>query len=595
MLPFPFSQALKIWEPDSWPRENSVSRTVVSEEAEVDRLSALPKASLDLLVTSLFLNILSLALPIALLQVYDRIVPNSSFQTLALLVAGVLSALALEALLRIGRSYATGWSGAQFEHRMGNTAFGRLLGAGLLNVQRKGAGVLLEQMSSLKSVKEYYGGQAATSLLDLPFVFIFLGVIWYLGGVVVLVPVVVLVIFALVASRTGLKLRKAIEEHSTANDRKLNFIIEVLGNVHTVKSMAMESLMMRRFERLQETSAASSYEMAKRNAGAIAQGGFFSQITMVLVSSVGALLVMDNDLTIGQLAACTLLAGRAMQPLQRVVGLWTRFQTIQLGRERVKEILSLPTTAGANQPPLPDVQGRLTLRDVHFRYGDDEGEILRGIDLDIAPGQCIGVVGANGSGKTTLLSVVMGVLPPSRGQVLIDGMDLMDFDSSSFKRQIGYLPQEGELFKGTILENISMFDSEYRELALRAADDLGLTEVVAALPMGFETIVGDGAYDTLPTGLRQRVCIARALLHDPKVILFDEANASVDKVGDTFLMAALDRLKGDRTMIVISQRPSLLRMTDRVYQLSMGTLVERSDDDAPGGAPRSAQPLRRLI
>ncbi|MCF8482899.1 MAG: ATP-binding cassette domain-containing protein [Rhodospirillum sp.] len=572
-----------------------MSRTVVSEEAEVDRLSALPKASLDLLVTSLFLNILSLALPIALLQVYDRIVPNSSFQTLALLVAGVLSALALEALLRIGRSYATGWSGAQFEHRMGNTAFGRLLGAGLLNVQRKGAGVLLEQMSSLKSVKEYYGGQAATSLLDLPFVFIFLGVIWYLGGVVVLVPVVVLVIFALVASRTGLKLRKAIEEHSTANDRKLNFIIEVLGNVHTVKSMAMESLMMRRFERLQETSAASSYEMAKRNAGAIAQGGFFSQITMVLVSSVGALLVMDNDLTIGQLAACTLLAGRAMQPLQRVVGLWTRFQTIQLGRERVKEILSLPTTAGANQPPLPDVQGRLTLRDVHFRYGDDEGEILRGIDLDIAPGQCIGVVGANGSGKTTLLSVVMGVLPPSRGQVLIDGMDLMDFDSSSFKRQIGYLPQEGELFKGTILENISMFDSEYRELALRAADDLGLTEVVAALPMGFETIVGDGAYDTLPTGLRQRVCIARALLHDPKVILFDEANASVDKVGDTFLMAALDRLKGDRTMIVISQRPSLLRMTDRVYQLSMGTLVERSDDDAPGGAPRSAQPLRRLI
>jgi ATP-binding cassette subfamily C protein LapB len=572
-----------------------VSRTVVSEKSEVDRLSALPKASPDLLVTSLFLNILSLALPIALLQVYDRIVPNSSFQTLALLVIGVLSALALEALLRIGRSYATGWSGAQFEHRMGNTAFGRLLGAGLLNVQRKGSGVLLEQMSSLKSIKEYYGGQAATSLLDLPFVFIFLGVIWYLGGVIVLVPVTVLVIFAIVASRTGLKLRAAIEEHSTANDRKLNFIIEVLGNVHTVKSMAMESLMMRRFERLQETSAASSYHMAQRNAAAIAQGSFFSQITMVLVSSVGALLVMDNTLTIGQLAACTLLAGRAMQPLQRVVGLWTRFQTIQLGRERVREILSLPTTDGANLPPLPDITGRLTLRDVHFRYSPEEGEILRGIDLDIAPGQCIGVVGANGSGKTTLLSVVMGVLPPSQGQVLVDGMDLMDFDSSSFKRQIGYLPQEGELFKGTILENISMFDPEYREAALRAADNLGLTEVVAALPMGFETIVGDGAYDTLPTGLRQRVCIARALLHDPQIILFDEANSSVDKVGDTYLMAALDRLKGNRTMIVISQRPSLLRMTDRVYQLSMGTLVERSDDGAPGGAPRSAQPLRRLI
>jgi ATP-binding cassette subfamily C protein LapB len=572
-----------------------VSRTLVSDESEVNRLSALPKASPDLLITSLFLNILSLALPIALLQVYDRIVPNSSFQTLALLVIGVLSALALEALLRIGRSYATGWSGAQFEHRMGNTAFGRLLGAGLLNVQRKGSGVLLEQMSALKSVKEYYGGQAATSLLDLPFVFVFLAVIGYLGGTIVVVPVVVLVVFAIVASRAGLKLRSAIEEHSTANDRKLNFIIEVLGNVHTVKSMAMESLMMRRFERLQETSAASSYEMAKRNAGAIAQGAFFSQVTMILVSTYGALLVMGNDLTIGQLAACTLLSGRAMQPLQRVVGLWTRFQTIQLGRERVKEILSLPTTAGAGLPALPEVQGRLTMRDVHFRYGPEEGEILRGIDLDVAPGQCIGIVGANGSGKTTLLSVIMGILPPSQGQVLVDGMDLMDFDSSSFKHQIGYLPQEGELFKGTILENISMFNPDSRELALRAADDLGLTEVVAALPMGFETVVGDGAYDTLPTGLRQRICIARALLHDPKIILFDEANSSVDKVGDTYLQAALDRLKGHRTMIIISQRPSLLRMTQNVYQLSMGTLVERTDDGAPGAPPKSGQPLRQLI
>lgn len=573
-----------------------MSRAFASSQEEIESLSTLPKASPDLLVGSLFINVLSLALPIALLQTYDRIIPNATTQTLALLVIGVLSALALEALLRIGRAYATGWSGARFEHRMGNTAFGRLLGTGLLNLQRRGSGVLLEQMSALRSVKDYYGGQAATTLLDLPFVFVFLAVIWYLGGLLVLVPVVVLLIFGVVAVRTGIALRKAIEEHSTATDRKLNFIIEVLANVHAVKSMAMESLMMRRYERLQEGSATSSYEVAKRNAASIAQGMFFSQLTMVLVSSYGAILVINNELTLGQLAACTLLAGRSLQPLQRVAGLWTRFQTIQIGRGRVKEILSLPADSGT-LPPLPEIQGHLTLRDVHFSYDDSANEILRGIDLDVAPGQCIGIVGANASGKTTLLSVMTGILPPTRGQVLVDGQDLRDFDPGSYHTRIGYLPQDGQLFKGTILENITMFDRSRRDAALRTADTLGLTDVVAALPMGFETVVGDSAYDVLPTGLRQRIAIARALLHDPAIVLFDEANSAVDSVGDTYLRGALERLKGERTMIIISQRPSLLRMTERVYQLSLGTLSEREEDSGgpQGGPPGGSSPPRKLI
>ncbi len=556
---------------------------IKDEDADAALLPVLPKASPDLIATSFFLNLLSMALPMALLQVYDRIVPNNSLQTLALLAAGVLTALVLEVLLRLGRSYATGWAGAKFEHRMGNLAFGRLLGTELVNVQRKGSGVLLEQMSSLKSVKEYYGGQAAASMLDLPFIFIFLILIWYLGGSIVLVPVSVLLVFGVVAATTGMALRKAIEEHSTANERRLNFIIEVLGNIHTVKAMAMESLMMRRFERLQETSAKSSYDVALRNSDSISKGMFFSQLTMVLVSAYGATLVIDHKLTIGQLAACTLLAGRALQPLQRVVGLWTRFQTIQLGRQRVTEIMHLPV-AEAGRPDLPDVEGRLTLQDVHFRFGESDHEVLRGIDLDVAPGTCVGIVGANGSGKSTLLSVMMGVLPPTQGRVMVDGMDLGQFNINSLKTQIGYLPQNGELFKGSIIENITMFEPDLRKAGLEVADDLGLTEVVAALPMGFETIVGDGAYDTLPTGLRQRIAIARALLHDPKIILFDEANSSVDSVGDTYLRAALDRLKGERTMVIISQRPSILRLADQVYQLSIGTLVER--EEGPNGPPK---------
>ncbi|MGB1027796.1 MAG: ABC transporter transmembrane domain-containing protein, partial [Rhodospirillaceae bacterium] len=396
---------------------------------------------------------------------------------------------------------------------MGNSAFSRVLRSGVMDVQKEGSGVLLERMSALRGIKEFYGGQAATNLIDLPFVFVFLGAIWFLGGIIVVVPLVVLGVFAVLAIVIGRGLRTSVEAHSVANDRRLNFIIEVLQNIHTVKSMAMESLLMRRFERLQETAAQNNFDVAKRNAASLSTSTFFSQLTMVLVSSAGAYLVINQELTVGQLAACTLLAGRTLQPLQRFVGLWTRYQTIEIGRGRIKEIMDLPARETRNLPPMPDVQGRVTMRNVHFRYGDSGQDILRGVDLDVAAGECIGIKASNGSGKSTLLSVLAGVLPPSQGDVLYDSQSLSNYDPLTYKFQLGYLPQNGVLFKGTILENITMFDPDYYGEALEVADDLGLTEVVASLPLGFETVVGDGAYDTLPTGLRQRVAIARALVH----------------------------------------------------------------------------------
>ncbi|MGB0696777.1 MAG: peptidase domain-containing ABC transporter [Rhodospirillaceae bacterium] len=568
------------------------------DDAEaVKALSPWPKTSPDLILGSLFLNVLSLALPLSLLQIYDRIVPNSSLETLALLVLGVLTALILEAVLRLTRSYATGWSSAKFEHSMGNSAFSRVLRSGVMDVQKEGSGVLLERMSALRGIKEFYGGQAATNLIDLPFVFVFLGAIWFLGGIIVVVPLVVLGVFAVLAIVIGRGLRTSVEAHSVANDRRLNFIIEVLQNIHTVKSMAMESLLMRRFERLQETAAQNNFDVAKRNAASLSTSTFFSQLTMVLVSSAGAYLVINQELTVGQLAACTLLAGRTLQPLQRFVGLWTRYQTIEIGRGRIKEIMDLPARETRNLPPMPDVQGRVTMRNVHFRYGDSGQDILRGVDLDVAAGECIGIKASNGSGKSTLLSVLAGVLPPSQGDVLYDSQSLSNYDPLTYKFQLGYLPQNGVLFKGTILENITMFDPDYYGEALEVADDLGLTEVVASLPLGFETVVGDGAYDTLPTGLRQRVAIARALVHTPRVILFDEANSAVDSAGDKYLRAALQRMKEDgHTMILVSHRPSLLRLTHRTFQLAMGTLVETQEETPVATSNVSpTKPLRQMV
>ncbi len=548
----------------------------------------------ELFLSSLFLNLLALALPLALLQVYDRIVPNSSRGTLLILIAGVFTALILEALLRVARSLITGWVGARFEHRAGCAAFNRLVNCSLQDFERIGSGMHLERISSLRQVKEFYAGQAVTVVLDLPFVVLFLGLIWLLGGHLVLVPLAVLSVFAVTAFLRAGALRRAIEGYSQARDRRLNFTIEVLGGIHSVKSMAMEALMLRRFGRLQETSARADHEVALRNASAMGTGVFFSQLTMIAVAAYGATLVVDNMITVGGLAACTLLSGRALQPLQRAVGLWTRFQTVRLARGRLREIFRLPQEAVPANPVTDPIQGAIRMRGVRFRYADDLPDVMTGIDLDVAPGECVGIAGSNSSGKSTLLGLMMGTLKATEGEILIDGQPIDRRDPFALKHGgIAYLPQRGELFQGSILENVTMFRGEHTDEAVRVARLLGLDEVVAKLPFGYDTRVGDAAHESLPRGIRQRIAIARALVGEPRIVLFDEANTAVDGAGDAYLRLTLERLKGSSTLILVTPRPSLLRLANRVFGLQDGRLVPRNTAPPPAAQarPRPGRPF----
>ncbi len=545
----------------------------------------------ELFLSSLFMNVLALALPLALLQVYDRIVPNASRGTLVMLIAGVFTALVLEAILRVARSLITGWVGARFEHRAGCAAFNRLINSSLQDFERVGSGIHLERMSALRQVKEFYAGQAVTALLDLPFVVLFLGLIWMLGGHLVLVPITVLAVFGIAAVLRAQALRRAIDTYTQARDRRLNFTIEVLSGIHSVKSMAMESLMLRRFGRLQETSAQADYGVALQNASAMSTGVFFSQLTMIAVAAYGATLVVDNLITVGGLAACTLLSGRALQPLQRAVGLWTRFQTVRLARKRLKEIFSLPQEAIPEVPVSEPIDGALRLEGVRFRYGENLPDVIKGIDLDVVPGECVGIAGSNNSGKSTLLALMMGTLRATEGRVLIDGRPVERYDPHALKHGgIAYLPQQGELFQGTILENITMFRAEFTEDAMQVARLLGLDEVVAKLPFGYDTRVGDAAYESLPRGIRQRIAIARALVGEPRIVLFDEANTAVDGAGDAYLRLTLERLKGSSTLILITPRPSLLKLANRVFDLDDGRLTPRPEAPPPAQAARSDRP-----
>jgi len=537
----------------------------------------------DLFLASVFINVLSLAMPLTLLQVYDRIIPNSAEGTLILLVVGIGVALILEAFLRLGRSYVSGWMGARFDHLAGTSAIERFLGVSILEFDKEGAGGHLERFNALGQLKEYYAGQALLAVWDFPFALLYLGAMAYLAGWLFFVPVVLICLFVITAVVIGGKLREALSNRMGADDRRFSFIIEVLGGIHTVKGLAMEEQMIRRYERLQETSAEAEHGVALRSSYAQSSGALFSQLVLFSVVGFGSTLVIDGKLTVGGLAACTMLAGRSMQPMQKLVGVWTRFQSIQLARDRLRQLFAMQMEKPAGLPMLPKIRGDLELEDVTFTYGKNkDGEDLppqfENISIKANAGEIVGISGANASGKTTLLYLMMGIYAPATGVVRIDGMDLQDYDPSSIRMQASYLPQEAILFDGTLLENLTMFRPEKVDDAMDMSKIMGLDSVVAHMPQGYDSRVGDGAGDKLPRGIKQRIAIARALVDKPRVLLFDEANTSMDSAGDAMLRGLLEKLKGRVTLVLVTSRPSMLKLSDRIFDIEGSHLVERGVD-----------------
>ena len=326
-------------------------------------------------VASVVLNILALALPLALLQIYDRIIPNSSHGTLLILIAGVATAVVLEALLRVARTVIVSWAGIKFEHRAGCEAFGRLMDTPADELERTGAGELIERLSGLPTVREVFSEQWALVLCDLPFVLLYLAAIAYVAGWLVLAPLAMLGAFVGLAALGTRAVGKAIEDFNVVRDRRQNFNIEVIHGIHAVKSMAMEGQMIQRYARLQESVAKANHLVVLGNSKAMAIGQTFSQLVTLAVVVGGGWLVVSGHLTVGGLSACTLLAGRALQPVQKAMAMWTRFQTARLMRQRFASVLDMPAEPRpAAGRACTQLSGAISLKNVGFRPKNNPAE-----------------------------------------------------------------------------------------------------------------------------------------------------------------------------------------------------------------------------
>jgi len=510
---------------------------------------------------SFVINLLALSLPLSIMQVYDRVIPNRASATLAWLFFGLAIALVIDFVLKTLRSALLSWQATHFARNVENEGVARFLHAPNGAFEREPAAVHVNRYAAAAALADYHCGQARLVLIDLPFVGIALLVMAIVGGFMVLVPASLFLGFAALAIGRARKFRRILDARTTQDNRKYDFIAEVLAGIHTVKVMAMEPQMQRRFERLQEAVAKTTMSSISTGQASQTAALLYGSVSQLIVVAIGGSQVIDDRLTMGALACCTMLSGQILQPLLRAISLWTEKETVDHRRAEVKTFLDLPS---AEAPPEihKQVKGDIRFEDVTLKYPNDLNRTLAIADLSIEAGAIIGLKGKESSGRTTLLNLIQGEIEPDTGLVMIDGVPTSEPHFAAIRRHIAYVGAAPVIFSGSIMENLTMFGPEKRDFARKMAQLLGLEATINLLPDGYETKLGEGIGDDLPMSIAQQVNIVRALTNRPRVLALDEANMLLDAVAEPALIKALNVLRGSLTVIVVTHRPSLLALCD---------------------------------
>jgi len=530
-----------------------------------------PSVPITVKLASFSVNLLALALPLSIMQVYDRIIPNHSLATLAYLFLGLTFAIAIDYALKISRSALLSWHATQFVEKVENEGVSRFLRAPNGSFERCPAAVNISRYAAAAALADYHSGQARLVAIDLPFVGIALIVLTIVGGTMVLVPAVLFLMFAALAIGRARKFRKILDLRTAQDNRKYDFIAEVLAGIHTVKGMAMEPQMQRRFERLQQAVAETTMASILTGQANQTSAMLYGNISQLIVVAIGGSQVINDHLTMGALACCTMLSGQILQPLLRAISLWTERENVDHRRAEVRLLLDLPSVEPAPAPVgLTSVVGDIQFEKVTFRYDTAADPALEVVDLSIKVGTITGVKGRGGSGRTTLLKLIQGDIEPTSGRVAIGGVSTMEPNFQAIRPCIAYVGAAPVMFSGTIMENLTVFSPEKRDFARKMSQLFGLETTINLLPDGYETELGRGIGDDLPMSIAQQVNIVRALTNRPRVLALDEANMVLDAVAEPALIRALETLRGRLTVIVVTHRPSLLALCDRLILVEDG-------------------------
>lgn len=567
----------------------------------------------DVAVASLVINLLGLASPLFVMNVYDRIVPNNALVSLWVLALGVCLAYLIDGVLRVLRGHFVDLAGSKADAVLANTLMDKILAA-RLDAQPKSMGALLNNLREFEQLREFFGSITLVALLDLPFLSIFLLLIFWLGGPLVLLPLLALPLMVAFGYAVQWPFQNAAAAQFRQNMHKHSLLLEVINGIEAIKANLLHSHMRHRWSRAATSSAASSAWMRRLGTMSSTAVLFISQVINTGMVVWGVYLIGENRLSLGALIACVILLGRVLGPLAQLATLFSQWQKSRMALKALDMIMALPEegSVGESLQDANNLLPSLCCEQLSFSYGAESSAVPVLVDctLSIGAGERVGIIGHTGSGKSTLARLLMGLYQPSAGRVCFGNVDIRHIAPEALRKRVGFMPQDNVLFYGSVFDNIAMAcpqaedGSGPSEADIRQAADLaGVTDFVRQHPQGFAMPVGERGL-SLSGGQRQAVTLARALVRRPAVLVLDEPSSNLDMDSERELIRRCQRALAGKTLLLFTHRLSMLELVDRVIVLEKGRIVydgpkaaayARSGPAQRGTAPGQNAALKPLL
>jgi len=531
----------------------------------------------EVLLASFFLQLFALLTPLFFQVVIDKVLVHKGLTTLHVLAIGMLALTLFEVVLGGLRAYVFAHTSSRIDVGLGAQLFRHLLRLPIAYFEARRVGDTVARVRELETIRQFLTSSSVTVVIDLFFTIVFIAVLLFYSPLLTLIVLATIPLFAGLSILITPIIRNRLNEKFQRGAENQAFLVETVHGIETVKAMAVEPALQRKWEEQLAGYVRASFRANNLSNVTGQVASFISKLSTIGILWLGAHLVMNGELSIGQLIAFNMLAGRVSGPLLRVVQLWQEFQQAGISVQRLGDVLNAPPepSYNPNRTTLPALKGQVVFDNVSFRYRPDGREVLRRVSFHVPPGQVIGIVGRSGSGKSTLAKLLQRLYVPESGRVLIDGVDLAQIDPAWLRRQVGVVLQENRLFNRSVRDNVALADpGTAMERVVAAAQLAGAHEFILELPDGYDTLVGEQG-SNLSGGQRQRIAIARALITQPRILIFDEATSALDYESESIIQRNLKRICQGRTVFIIAHRLSTVRTADRIFVIDQGAIVEQ--------------------
>ncbi|MFF7706572.1 type I secretion system permease/ATPase [Pseudomonas sp. NPDC007930] len=545
---------------------------------------------MDAVAASLVINLIAMAAPLFTMNVYDRVVPNQATSTLWVLAAGICGAYLFDLLLKGLRSLCLDLAGKKTDLIISATLFERVVGMAFKQRPAR-VGSYAQNIHEFQGMRDFMTSLTLTTLIDLPFTLLIMLVIGLLGGWLVMIPLVAFPLALTITHLLQRPLTSTLERTMALGAERQSTMIETLSGLDGIKVNNAESERQHLWEHTIGTLSRLELRVKVLSSLSMNLTMLIQSLAGVIMIIGGVYIIIDGNLSMGGLIACYMLNQRAMAPLSALSGLMTRWQQTKVTMGSVNQMMELPQERNFEERPMtrPVLQGALEFRNVDFTYPGQENPALRGMNLNIRPGEKVGIIGRSGSGKSSLAKLLVGLFEAEKGELLVDGVDIRQIDISELRHNIGYVPQDIQLLAGTLRDNL-VSGARYveDELVLQASELAGVHEFARLHPQGYELQVGERGQN-LSGGQRQIVALARALLLNPPVLLLDEPTSAMDNTGEERLKQRLQAVIEHKTVVLVTHRASLLSLVDRLIVIDRGQIVADGPKAAVMEALRKGQ------